>query len=89
MNNLYDKITSHESIWSLMYDNYVDFMPLEKQIIEIKIEELRWSKDKTVAYLVWGWPGPDVNLYEEDNYGITWAFTRKELIDYWKERGKE
>ena len=89
MDNLYDKITSHESIWSLMYTNYASFMPLEKQIIEIKIKELRWSKDKTVAYFVWGWPGPDFNLYEEDNYGITWAFTRKELIDYWKEKDKE
>jgi hypothetical protein len=85
MNNLYDKITSHESIWSLMYPDYVDFMPLEEQIIEIKTKELR---DKAVAYLVWEWPGPDVNMYNKANYGITWAFTRKELIDYWKEKGK-
>lgn len=89
MNNLYDKIISHESIWSLMYDSYADFIPLERQIIEIKVEELKWSKDKAVAYLIWGWPGPDVNTYRESDYGITWAFTRKELIDYWKERGKE
>ena len=87
MDNLYDKITSQESIFSLMYDNYVDFISLEEQIVEIKTKKLSWSKDKTVAYLVWGWPGPDVNMYDKNNYGITWAFTREELIDYWKEKG--
>lgn len=86
MDNLYDKITSHDSIWSLMYPDYINCMSTEEQIIEIKIEELRWSKNKQVAYYVWGWPGPDVNMYNVDNFGITWHFNKDELINYWKNK---
>ena len=29
---------------------------------------------------VWGWPGPDFNVYSLADYGKTWAFTKEELI---------
>ena len=28
---------------------------------------------------VWGYPGPDYNLYKAEDYGKTWALTKKEL----------
>ena len=46
-------------------------------IIEIAVKELRiWSEG--FCY-VWGWPGPDYNLYRFEEYGKTWAFTKEEL----------
>jgi hypothetical protein len=29
---------------------------------------------------VWGWPGPDANIYEFKDYGKTWSFYKKDLI---------
>ena len=29
---------------------------------------------------MWGWPGPDYNVYSFKDYGYTWAFNKKELI---------
>lgn len=30
--------------------------------------------DGNLTY-IWGWPGPDYNVYEYEDYGITWALT--------------
>ena len=30
---------------------------------------------------MWGWPGPDYNIYYFKDYGYTWAFDREELIN--------
>jgi hypothetical protein len=30
-------------------------------------------------YYIWGWPGPDFNIYEPKQYGKTWALTKEEL----------
>lgn len=48
-------------------------------ILEIKKHELqRTKKDDSVIY-IWGWPGPDGNIYNYSDYGETWAFTPEEL----------
>ena len=37
------------------------------------------GKDNDCLIFVWGWPGPDANIYRFEDYGVTWAFTKKEL----------
>ena len=36
------------------------------------------NKGPGIIYL-WGWPGPDGNVYLLSDYGKTWAFTKEEL----------
>lgn len=83
-NNFYEKVMSHSEFYSLMYPDYIKFLSTEKQIISIKTSSVRWNPTKTVFYYVWGWPGPDCNMYDNENYGKTWAFTKEELMEYWK-----
>lgn len=48
-------------------------------ILEIKKHELqKTKKDDSIIY-IWGWPGPDANIYQFSDYGETWAFTKEEL----------
>lgn len=50
-----------------------------KTIIEIETDNLSWSKDEETAYYIWGWPGPDYNIYSRENYGKDWAFAKREM----------
>lgn len=83
-NNFYEKVMSHSEFYSLMYPDYVEFLSTEKQIIPIKTSSVRWNPTKTLFYYIWGWPGPDCNMYDNENYGKTWAFTKEELMEYWE-----
>ena len=55
-------------------------------VIEIKKSDLQLTKQQDGFIYVWGWPGPDFNIYYFSDYGETWAFSRKELesnaLDY-------
>lgn len=82
--NIYKKVMSRSEFYSLMYPDYVKFLSTEKQIIPIKTSSVRWNLTKTLFYYIWGWPGPDCNMYDANNYGKTWAFTKEELMEYWK-----
>lgn len=86
--NIYQEVTSYQEFYSLMYPDYVKFMPTEKQIVGIKTSFIRWNPNKTLFYYVWGWPGPDCNMYDSENYGKTWSFTKEELIEYWNKKDK-
>ena len=46
MNDLYNKVMSHEKIFSLMYSPYKTDSPVEDQILDIETSELRWSEDR-------------------------------------------
>lgn len=53
---------------------------LEKdKIIEIPKKQVQLGKNGDCLYYVWGWPGPDINLYMFEDYGKTWAFSREEI----------
>ena len=81
--SLYDLVMSHDIIYSLMYAPYiVEWRSLEEQIIEIKTKELKWFEDHTGFIWVWGYPGPDANMYNLKDYGKSWAFTKDELMRY-------
>lgn len=84
--NIYQEVTSYQEFYSLMYPEYVEFIPTEKQIISIKTSSIRWNPNKTLFYYAWGWPGPDANMCDSENYGKNWAFTKEELIEYWNKK---
>lgn len=56
----------------------------EDRVIKIKTKEISYfvfdwdGKGPALIYL-WGWPGPDGNVYLLSDYGKTWAFTKGEL----------
>ena len=82
--NIYQEVMSHPEFYSLMYPNFVKFYSVEEQIVPIKTSSVKWNSTKTLFYYIWGWPGPDCNMYDADNYGKTWTFTKEELLQYWK-----
>ena len=82
--NIYQEVMSRSEFYSLMYPNFVKFYSVEEQIVPIKTSSVRWNPTKTLFYYIWGWPGPDCNMYDANNYGKTWAFTKEELLQYWK-----
>ena len=49
------------------------------KIIEIDKKEIKFCKNADAFYYIWGWPGPDANLYYFKDYGITWAFNIKDF----------
>lgn len=66
-------------IYSRLYTN-ADGTPTENNtIIEIETGNLSWSKDGETAYYVWGWPGPDYNIYSRRNYKTDWASAKREM----------
>lgn len=55
------------------------------KVIEIKTKQIDdfvfdWDGKGPAFIYLWGWPGPDGNIYLIDEYGETWAFTEAELI---------
>ena len=82
--NIYQEVMSRSESYSLMYPNFVKFYSVEEQIILIKTSSVKWNPTKTLFYYIWGWPGPDCNMYDANNYSKTWAFTKEELLQYWK-----
>ena len=86
MKSLRDGVMSHDVIYSLMYSpTKASGESLDDQIIEIKTSQLRWSRDGKEFIYVWGYPGPDYNIYTLQTYGRGWAFTKNEIIEAWKE----
>lgn len=66
---------------------YVTMYGLHKskdRILEIKTSDIShyvfdWYGEPAFIY-VWGFLGPDYNVYKMSDYGQTWAFTEKELV---------
>lgn len=61
--------------------NYGDHQKPD-EVIFIDKQSLRpWTENgKTVGLLfVWGFPGPDYNVYFYKDYGVTWAFSPEEI----------
>lgn len=51
----------------------------QDKIIEIDKKDIKFCKNADAFYYIWGWPGPDVNLYYFKDYGKTWAFNIKDF----------
>lgn len=85
-NNLYNTVMKHGRIFSLMYSPHLsNQMGIEEQIIRIFTSDLKWTYDKSQFMYVFGWPGPDFNVYTAETYGKGWAFTKQEIIKAWGE----
>ena len=83
---LYTVVNRYDKIYSLMYSpTRTPFNSIEEQIIDIDTQKLDWSKDHEQFIYVWGWPGPDYNIYSWRTYGKGWAFTKEEIIKAWEE----
>ena len=66
-----------DTIWGEMYGRPCS--DPDAIIIDIKKESLhKTANDDSVIY-IWGWPGPDANIYRYSDYGRTWAYTPEEL----------
>lgn len=50
-------------------------------IYQIPKHDLILTKNKDKLIYIWGYPGPDYDEYNLDNYGKTWAFTEEELTN--------
>lgn len=70
------RLSDSEYIYGYMYGRKCGYARLDK-IIQIKTKSLRIWEEGMVY--VWGWPGPDYNLYRYDDYGKTWAFSKEEI----------
>jgi hypothetical protein len=69
-----------KNIYGYMYGKKFDDKNLNK-IIEIDKESLDIGRNKDRFFYVWGYPGPDYNVYLFKDYGKTWAFSREEIND--------
>ena len=50
------------------------------KILEINKKDIKFCQNTDAFYYIWGWPGPDVNLYYFKDYGLTWAFNKNDFI---------
>ena len=70
-----EKLKKKQKIYGFMYgEPYIN-----NKIIDINIKDT-----EIVPYAIiyrWGWPGSDFNMYKFEDYGRTWAFTRKEMFE--------
>lgn len=73
-------------MYGLMYGTRNKLNPIEEDITELNYTNLELSKNEDCFIFIWGWPGPDVNFYEFNDYGVTWSFSKEELINYWREK---
>lgn len=55
------------------------YVRLRNAIIPIAAKDLVWGNNDEAACYVWGWPGPDYNIYSRGNYKTDWAFTKQEI----------
>lgn len=87
--NFYDWVMSHEKVYSLLYSpSRIDNTPISEQLFEVKTKDLDWSFDHNSFVYVWGYPGPDYNLYTIKTYGKGWAFSKEEILRAWEELDK-
>ena len=49
------------------------------RILEINKKDIKFCKNADAFYYIWGWPGPDANIYYIKDYGITWAFNEEDF----------
>ena len=68
-------------MYGLPYVNVAGGGKRPDKIIEIDKSSLILGKNKDCFVYVWGWPGPDSNIYRFSDYGVTWAYSKDEIED--------
>lgn len=54
-------------------------MYVRGEIVCIQKHMLKISDRRDCFMFVWGFPGPDFNIYKFEDYGRTWAFRREDI----------
>ena len=86
--DLITDLINTDSIYVTMYGMHKS----KDKIIKIKTKDISkfvfdWEGKGPAFIYLWGWPGPDGNIYIINEYGETWALTEEELTTY--SRGEE
>lgn len=50
-----------------------------REYLKLIKKNIQFCKDEDAFYYIWGWPGPDVNIYKFEDYGKTWAFRKRDF----------
>ena len=77
--NLITQLINADKVYVTMYGLHKS----EDKILKIKTSDIshcvfNWDGEPAFIY-IWGFPGPDYNVYKMSDYGETWVFTKKEL----------
>ena len=78
-----DLLNKHNGIYGYMYGEQYRHPYDPDEIIYIEKESLRpWTEDgHQIGWcFIWGWPGPDYNIYLFRDYRKTWAFAKEDVI---------
>ena len=70
---IYRKLESIDYIYGTMYGGRY----YEDKVIKINKKSLHINSDNLV--FIWGFPGPDYNIYRFKDYGKTWAFNETDF----------
>lgn len=77
---IYHNLKNIGGIYGYMYGQRILSTPINEDIIFIKQKDLIIGKQADCFVYIWGWPGPDGNIYEFKDYGKTWSFNKEDLI---------
>ena len=76
---IYENLYKYGGIYGYMYGERTPSIPIDNDITFIKQKELIIGKQADCFVYIWGYPGPDGNIYEFKDYGKTWSFDRNDL----------
>lgn len=72
-----------KKIYGYMYGRpYIEYSGGElrkDKLIRINKDELTIGRHNDCFLYIWGWPGPDANIYKFSDYGVTWAFSKSDM----------
>jgi len=87
MRNYKSEILNHDTLFLLMYAqrNEKNYPNIEDVIISASVKDnIDFTTDGQGFVYIYGMFSGDYDYHDFDDYGKTWAFTKEELIDYWK-----
>lgn len=67
-------------IYGTLYGEPIKEDYTEENICKLNNWELSLTKQREGFWYRWGFPGPDITIYNFKDYGITWAFSKQELL---------
>ncbi len=76
---IYENLYKYGGIYGYMYGERQISIPIEEDIIFINTKNLTISKNADCFVYIWGYPGPDGNIYKFNDYGKTWSFNKNDL----------
>ena len=88
-NEIYEKLFSPSTtyIYGRMYGNkYLltndkngKIVKILDRILKLDKKDIKIGADRESLIYIWGFPGPDYNIYKFSDYGETWAFEKEDF----------